>query len=218
MLSGERTVAQSANRRMGSRFGSFYRQNNKRQKSAFRISDLSGSVAGVPIRGAAMSAELVYPYRPSPIRLSLFVLLVGFGGVLFLKDGAASRHDETILNVIRLGPRKVAAFHYILAAFLFGMVAREIYRFLVAYAKKIKITLGPSSVRIPVGLAWHETAVAYVDIQSVLHQKLRSGECLTITQQDGKQVVIAAKMLPSKDTFVQIRAELAARAKTAQSL
>ncbi len=164
-----------------------------------------------------MSADLVYPYRRSPVRLALIVTLLGLISIYYLKHAESDQHGESIAAMIRRNSGEAAVFNYLAAVFLIGFVAFEIYRFVVSYTRRTEIALEPSCIRLPARLARREIIIAYADIQSVLHQKLRSGEYLTVTPRAGKRTVIASSMLPSKDAFAQLRAELSARAKSAQA-
>jgi hypothetical protein len=165
-----------------------------------------------------MSAELVYPYRQSPGRLVLAILLFGLAGAYFLHLAAGNRRGMTIDYIIRLRPDEAAIAYDIFATLSFLFVALGLYGLFVAMTKRLEIAVGPSGIRLPVGLARRETTIAYADIKSIQHQKIRSTEFLTITPRAGKRAVISAIMLPSKEVFAQIRAELTARARTAQQL
>jgi hypothetical protein len=165
-----------------------------------------------------MSAELVYPYRQSPGRLALGPLFFGLGGVFFLHKANGNQRGATIDFIIRLNPGEATVFYYILAVLMFGIAALALYSLFISFTKKMEIALEPSGIRLPVGLARRETTIAYADIKSIQHRKGRSTEFLVIAPRVGRPAFIAASMLPSKDMFGQVRTEVTARAKAAQSL
>jgi hypothetical protein len=163
-----------------------------------------------------MPSDLAYPYRPPAGRLTLLVLLIGCLGIFNLTQGA--RRGGHIVDQIRFNLGTVTAFDFISGAMMLAAVILCLYRLLVTRLKRPELALGPSGIRLPVGLTMTETAIGYADIKSILYQNDRQREFLTITRQKDKQVVIAASMLPSKEAFMKIRAELSACAAAGQGL
>ena len=163
-----------------------------------------------------MSAELVYPYRQSPGRLALGPLFFGLGGLFFLHKANGNQRGVIIDYIIRLNPGEATVFYYIFAVLMLAIAALALYSLTISFTKTMEIALEPSGIRLPVGLARREATIAYADIKSIRHQKGRSTEFLIITPRAGKGAFIAASMLPSKDAFARLRAELSVRARTAQ--
>ena len=165
-----------------------------------------------------MSTELVYPYRLSPGRLALGPLFFGLGGLYFVHEANGNQRGLIIDYIIRLNPGEATVFFYMLAVFMLVIAVLTAYSLIISATKTMEIALEPSGIRLPVGLAKRETTIAYADIKSIQHRKGRATEFLVIAPRAGKGAFIAASMLPSKEAFAQVRAELTARARTAQQL
>jgi hypothetical protein len=165
-----------------------------------------------------MAAELVYPYRQSLGRSIFAMLFFGLPGVFFLHKADANQLGMRLYYFIRLRPSEATIVYYMVAAFLLVLAALMAYSMIVSFNKKMEIALGPVGVRLPVGVTRRETTITYADIKSIHYKKSRTSEFLTIAPNAGKSAVIASMMLPSKEAFAQLRAELSARACSAQQL
>jgi hypothetical protein len=154
-----------------------------------------------------MPAELVYPYRSKPMTMIGGILFFGAGGLLMLY-AAATNTDGLLLE----------GFYYGVAAVMLTFVVLGIHQLYMSLTKETSLRLGPSAFTMPVGFRKLERRIAYADIKSIQHRRVYRQEFITITPRMGKALSIGASLLPSKAIFTAIRAELAARAKTAQNL
>jgi hypothetical protein len=165
-----------------------------------------------------MAAEQIYPYRAKSTTMIWVILLFG-AAALGLADEARTNTRGLLLDrIIHLRPDEATFFYYGLAVMSAAFVLIGIFSLYISLTRKTVLILGPSSITASPGLARAERTIAYADIKSIQHRRVRSQEFLTITPGIGKSLSIAASMLPSKDVFISVRAELTARAKAARNL
>jgi hypothetical protein len=165
-----------------------------------------------------MPAELVYPYRSKPMTMIGGILFFGAGGLLMLYAAATNTDGLLLEGFIRLEPGAANVFYYGVAAVMLTFVVLGIHQLYMSLTKETSLRLGPSAFTMPVGFRKLERRIAYADIKSIQHRRVYRQEFITITPRMGKALSIGASLLPSKAIFTAIRAELAARAKTAQNL
>jgi hypothetical protein len=163
-----------------------------------------------------MSAEQVYHYRAKPMTLVWGALFFGTLGVFMLHEATTNTRGLLIDRFIRLDPDEATTFYFIIAVLGLLFVPAAIFSLFISLTKKTVLTLGPSSITVPLGIRRQERTIAYGDIKSIQHQKVRSQEFLKVTPRSGKVISISASLLPSKSEFATVRGELTARAKAAQ--
>ena len=167
-----------------------------------------------------MQQEMVFPYQPKALRLVPGIILFGAGAFVEVHKAETNTRGLIINHMIELRPSEATGFYWTMAglSWLFFVVL-ILSAAWFAMAKKTAITLRPTEMIVPpVGFRSRTIMIPYADIAAIQHRKLRRQEFLIITRHSGKAAHIVASMFPSRQVFAQIRAELAARARSAQNL
>jgi hypothetical protein len=205
MLERGLSVAQSANRRTGSRFGSFYRQNKNDFGLCVAYGSLSLKHIPIAIYSAAMPNDISYPYRPPLI--SLFI--GAFGVVIAVIVGR-------ILLIIPVSKvtAEIWGFFALLGLSML-LLAYTIFTLVVAayfcWRYKTTITLRRSDIVLPVGFTKRETAIRYDDIAYVEKAYGNRGSVLLrIMPRAGREIMIPETWLPA-NAFASLLGELQTR-------
>jgi len=157
------------------------------------------------------SPEREFPYRP---RWTAIVLGGSFFAVcaLFLGHRASTNTRGLILEgFIRLDPEQARVFYGVLAALAVGFVIASCFLAFHRLTFEQRLTFGPTAMTVPAS-RWSRATkqIAYRDIRQ-LSLATVSGQTFLYVHHVGGKFTIVASMLPSRETFDEVRALLAAK-------
>jgi hypothetical protein len=155
--------------------------------------------------------ERTYEYRPG-------WGTIAFSGLFFaacvgvLGYEAWTNDRGLILNgAIEFGVQGATIFYWVLTALSAGFVAISLSLIYHRFTYTQRLTLGATSLRVPVSRFSHDSKeIAYRDISDLSEARVSGQRFLYVVHPGGKYTIVAS-MLPSKAAFAEVRDLLAAK-------
>ncbi len=163
-----------------------------------------------------MFEEKIYPY-PSIWKGARLAIGCGVLAVFGFRDAGRDTRGMIIDGLITLRPDEAMVFRYLLAILMGAAAITTVFLMLHPKLRRAALTLGASGLVISPRLRRAEITIRYVDIAAIQHRKNRYQELLTVTSRTGEQAAISAGLLPSRAAFDEVRSELEARTRAAQT-